>query len=409
MSIPALSLSGHDRYSPEIRDRILERLRAARADETAYRMLSPARLRALAEIEASDANVLSFYMQLSPDRRVGRAWHTFFSSLRDRTLKTIDDRRQRQGVQDEFDRVEQALASELPALGRGVAFFSSRKLGLWRQITVSVPLPDGAYLQPRPYLRPLVWTRDEHDRFILVLLSLELNRFFISQIGQVEEVFQIRADPPRKVLTDGGPKNHPHVMNTEPIKNEARVLAHAAELVLAQFEGRYILPSGALELRSAVMQYLPKHTRQSVGGEFSVEVHEEPANVAAAAAPAQREIEAREEVATVQRLIDAGPDRSAWNVQPTLSSLHLGRVMTLVVDDMFCQPGMRCWNCGGLWEQPSNRCPLCESDAIETVEDVVELAIERALDVSSSLEIVRSSAARRLLALIGPMAAILRW
>ena len=83
--------------------------------------------------------------------------------------------------------------------------------------------------------------------------------------------------------------------------------------------------------------------------------------------------------------------------------------MTLVVDDMFCRPGMRCCNCGGLWEQPSNRCPLCESDAIETVEDVVELAIERALDESSSLEIVRSSAARRLLALIGPMAAILRW
>jgi peptide subunit release factor 1 (eRF1) len=183
----------------------------------------------------------------------------------------------------------------------------------------------------------------------------------------------------------------------------------AAELVLAQFEGRCLLPSGALELRNAVMQYLPKHTRQSVGSEFSVEVHEEPADVAAAAAPVQREIEAREEVVTVQRLIDAGPDRSAWDVQPTLSALHLGRVMTLVVDNMFCQAGMRCRNCGGLWEQPSNRCPLCESDAIETVEDVVELAIERALDESSSLEIVRSGAARRLLALIGPMAALLRW
>jgi hypothetical protein len=56
MSIPTLSLSGHDRYTPEIRDSILEKLRAAPADATAYRMLSPARLRALAEIEASDAS-----------------------------------------------------------------------------------------------------------------------------------------------------------------------------------------------------------------------------------------------------------------------------------------------------------------------------------------------------------------
>ncbi len=33
MSIAVLSLSGHDRYCPEIRDRILEKLRAARADQ----------------------------------------------------------------------------------------------------------------------------------------------------------------------------------------------------------------------------------------------------------------------------------------------------------------------------------------------------------------------------------------
>ena len=108
-------------------------------------------------------------------------------------------------------------------------------------------------------------TRDEHDRFILVLLSEELSRFFISQIGQVEEVLEIKADEPHKALTDGGPKDRPHVMATEPMKNEARVLAHAAELVLAQFEGRYLLLSGSLELRKAVIQYLPKHVQQSVG------------------------------------------------------------------------------------------------------------------------------------------------
>src|SRR5207248_6236158 len=33
----------------------------------------------------------------------------------------------------------------------------------------------------------------------------------------------------------------PHVMVTEPMKHEARVLAHAAELALTQFEGRYLL------------------------------------------------------------------------------------------------------------------------------------------------------------------------
>jgi hypothetical protein len=39
MNIPTLSLSGRDRYSPEIRDRIFEKLHGAQANETAYQML----------------------------------------------------------------------------------------------------------------------------------------------------------------------------------------------------------------------------------------------------------------------------------------------------------------------------------------------------------------------------------
>jgi hypothetical protein len=45
---------------------------------------------------------------------------------------------------------------------------------------------------------------------------------------------------------------------------------------------------------------------------------------------------------------------------------------------------------------------ICGSDAIETVEDVVELAIEHALEQKAALEIVRSRMTRRLMASISP-------
>jgi peptide subunit release factor 1 (eRF1) len=408
MSTPNLSLGGLDHYTPELRDRILEKLSAAHLNETAYQMLTPARLRSLIEIEAADATVVSFYMQLSPDRGVGGAWRTFFSSFREATLKPIQNRHHREEIRGELDRIGQALEAELPALGRGVAFFSSQKLGLWQQIAVSVSLPDRVWLNPKPYLRPLVRTRDEHDRFVLVLLSEKLSRFFISQIGQVEEMLEITTERPH-ALAEGGPKDWAEVTVTEPVKNEARVLAHAAELALMQFEGRYLLLSGSLELRKAVMQYLPKHIRQSVGGEFSVEIHAQPAAVAAAAEPAQRVVEAREEVAMIEKVIDLGPERSAWGDQPTLDALWEGRVMTLAVDDTFWKHGSHCRNCNAMRAGNMSKCPVCGSDAIEAIGDVVELAIEHALEERSALEIVRSSAARRLMASIGPMAALLRW
>lgn len=178
---------------------------------------------------------------------------------------------------------------------------------------------------------------------------------------------------------------------------------------MQHFEGRYLLFSGAVTIRKTVEDFLPKAVRQHLGAEFSVEVHLPPAAIAAAAEPAQRAIEEREELATVQRLLDAGPAGSAWGVQPTLDALRMGRVMSLVVEDTFAKPGARCDNCGALLEQPVQRCPVCEREAVETVDDVVELAIERALEEKSALEIVRSAAARRSMTKIGPMAAVLRW
>ena len=205
MTVPALTVSGHDRFNPEIRDRILAKLHTP-VDDATYQLLTPARPRALAEIEAGDWPVVSLYLQLSPDRRVGSGWRTCLARLSDGVLKTIAEHRRRQLLQEEFDRIEKALDDELPALGRGAAFFSCWKLGLWRQIAVSVPLPDNVHVLRRPYLRPLVRTRDEHDRFVLGVLSEEMSRFFISQIGQVEEVFLVRGQGVRKVLRDHGPK-----------------------------------------------------------------------------------------------------------------------------------------------------------------------------------------------------------
>jgi peptide subunit release factor 1 (eRF1) len=411
MSIPSFSVSVHDRYTPEMRDRILEKLQASvsEVDDTAYRMLTPARLRALAEIDSADAPVLSLYLQLTPERRTGRAWRTFFASLSDATLKPIGNRHEREAVKEEFDRIERAMEAELPALGRGVVFFACRKIGLWHQIAVSVPLPDGAHLSPRPYVRPLVRTRDEHDRFVLALLRQQFSRFFISQIGQVEEVFQVKGDDLRDMLTDRVPRDRLDVLITEAMKNEAHVLAHAAELVLGQFEGRHLLLSGAPEVRAAVTPVLPKDVQQRIGGEFPADIHARPSDIAAAAEPAQRAVEEREETATAQRLLDAGPKGSAWGVQPVLDAVREGRVLTLVADDTLAKPGMRCRECGALSEARSPNCPVCGSNAVEDVEDVVELAIERTLEEKGAFELVRSPPARQLLSRIGPMAALLRW
>ena len=181
-----------------------------------------------------------------------------------------------------------------------MAFFTCPTGELWRQIALSLPLPDCAHVGSRPYIRPLARTRDEHDRFILALLSLDRSRFFVSQIGQVEEVFEVRGERA--------------VPKPEATRNEARVLARMAELVLAQFEGRHLLLSAAPELRAEFINHLGESAQHNLGTEFSVDIHAGPAAIAAAAEPAQRAIEEREEVETAHQLVDASPKAVAWGV-----------------------------------------------------------------------------------------------
>ena len=407
MNIPSVSVDTHFRYTPELRDGILRKLRTS-MEQTAYSMLTPAHLRSLASIQSQGAPILSFYLELSPERRARRAWHTMFSSLVDATLKRIDDRHQRRAIKDVFDRIDSALQAELPVLGRGVVFFVCDAIGLWRQIAVSVPLRDAAYLSAHPYVRPLVRTRDEHDRFVLVLLSQEHSRFFISQIGQVAEVFQVKGERVNRMLAErlaptGGGTRLP-----EPITHEAHLLAGVVNLLQTQFEGRYLLMSGPGELRKALLQNLPKEVQQRVGGEFTVDVHAGPSEVSAAAEPAQRAVEEREEVKTIRRLLDASPQVAVWGVAPTLDVLRSRRgVMTLAVDD-FVEPGARCSDCGALWVGLPSTCAACGSNDIDVVEDVVEMTLEQALDQGAALELVRSAAARQLMSERGPMAAMLR-
>jgi hypothetical protein len=76
-------------------------------------MLTPQNLRQLAEFELPSARVISFYLQSTPDRRVGGAWRIVFKN-------EIADKRKREKL--ELQRAEVAPQAELPALGRGLAF-----------------------------------------------------------------------------------------------------------------------------------------------------------------------------------------------------------------------------------------------------------------------------------------------
>ncbi len=112
MSVASVSVNRHDRYTPELRDKIAEALRVP-LSESAYHVLTLPLPRELADAVADRAPVLSFYLQLAPERRIGGAWRTYLSSMSDTMLGSIEDSRMRKALREEFARVElPVLAAE---------------------------------------------------------------------------------------------------------------------------------------------------------------------------------------------------------------------------------------------------------------------------------------------------------
>jgi peptide chain release factor subunit 1 len=91
----------------------------------------------------------------------------------------------------------------------------------------------------------------------------------------------------------------------------------------------------------------------------------------------------------------------------TLEAIIAQRVWILVMEEDFRQPGFECPNCQFMVTTLTAHCPLCDT-RLEPQLDIVERAVERALDQKATIEVLRGEA-RQALAAHGHIGAILRY
>lgn len=404
MSAP-VTLAVTEGFTPELRDRLIAHL-AARLNDPVFRILTPVQLRRLARLE-SESPILSLYLDLSPEQRRGEAWRAALHHFA-HELSGGADEKTRAEIRASFAEIEHSLRHDMPVLGRGVVFFVSRPLGLWRPFVLPVALGDHCTRAPRPYIRPLVRLEDEQDRFVLALLDHEHLRLFIGQIGLIEEVMRVHGPSRRALIAHHTAPLRRDLIEHEVKETEARIMARLIATTFAQFEARHLLLACPAGLEAELRTHLPASVAERIGGRFQAGMEAHLGEIAAAARRLQEEIEAREELATVTAALEAPLQGTASGVQETLDALHEGRVMRLIVDDALRLRGFVCRRCQAAYEAEAPHCPRC-GGPLAAVDDLVERAIEMGLDQNAALELVRSEEARRRLLTRAPMMALLRW
>lgn len=391
--------------TPELRDSLIRELNR-RTTSPGFHYLDSNHIAALAAIESAAAPVVSVFMDLTPEMRTSDGWHIAFKDLAREALENLNGPHDPALVRHEFARIEQALSGGLPRTGRGIGFYACEELGLFRQFGLAIRVPSLVYIDRRPYVRPLVRLRDEHDRFGIALLSQKDMRFFFSQIGLVEEVFGLKGD---EIATwDFASRDQRQDKQEAYRRGQARRAAHALQILAAELDVRHIIYAAPADMEGPFLDALDQATRAKIAAAFACDTHASPAEVANKAEPVQREVEQREELQTIARVNDLLTTRAVAGLQETIDMLNQQRVLTLVLDDELQISGGIDRETDLLTTITEGRHPVT-NNPVTFQEDLFEPMVERALAQSASIELVRSPAARQTLARLGPCAALLRF
>ena len=388
---------------PNERDALLAELRR-RTTTPGFHFLSADHLQELNETRSDGAPIVSLYLELTPEARIGSTWQTTLKDLCEQAVSQAGDHAD--AVRGECDRIAAALEAGLPKTGRGVAFFACESQGLFQQLGTAITLPSEVHVTDNPYVRPLARVRDENDRFVIALLSMHKSRFFFSQIGLVEEVYEIEGE--EFAVTDLVSKDQKQDRKAKLRKQQAQRSAHALELIAKTLDARHVVYSAPADMEADFLDGLNQGVRQRVAGSFACDTLATTAEVAEAAEPVQREVEAREEMETVGKVQELLSSRAVAGLDDTLDMLNQQRVMTLVVDDATTIPGGVDETSGMLTTQTDGTYAATGGD-VQPVDDLVELMLDKAMEQGASLELVRSEAARAALTEHGPAAALLRF
>ncbi|MBI5524170.1 MAG: hypothetical protein HY910_16215 [Desulfarculus sp.] len=374
-------------------------------------MIDSVVLRRLAELDTRPHSTLSLYLALDQPR-----------DTRLLSLGQMLRRKEQQIAGNGGAEAWKALApdqekatryvEELPVgPHRGLALFSCAAKEFFEAFTLPVSVPDLLEVGTSPYIRPLTALASDHCRALIVLLDRRKARFFEVFLGLVQELPQLETINPAQPGQRDGDQGRAGDSGLSRKAEEA--LGHYYKQIVQRLRDQFadrkcqqLLLAGSRVRVEHFLPHLHPYLAQNLAGTMICDVGAPVSQVAEEAAKAQVLASRQRQERCLANLADnLGPGgQAATGLNQVLAALHDGRVHTLLVRRGFTQEGWSCPACGRLRSETGD-CPLCGA-AMTRADDVVNLALAKALDSGAALEQVEGASA---LDQMGGIAALLRY
>ncbi len=374
-------------------------------------MLEPSLLRGLAEMDTRPHDTLSLYLALDQSREARQLCLGQMVKRLHQQMAPGAAGNGAKALAGDLDRIVR-LVEEMPTgPHRGLAVFACQAQGLFQPHTMAVATPNLLRTGFAPYLRPLYALMADHCSTLTVLLDRRKARFFFGNLGVFHE------EPGSQISNEAAPAardgDQGRAGDSGLMRKSEQALGHylkqVSQAAMALFKDlgcAQLVVGGSKAGVEALTDQLHPYLAGNLAGVFTAETSLNLAQVAEEVGKVQlaarRERQEKLLASLGERLGPGG--QAVSGLAPSLEALQKGQVHTLLMQRGLVLAGASCPSCAWL-SPPQDDCPLCRTP-LTPVEDIVNLALARALESGAQVEQVEGVAE---LERLGGLAALLRY
>ena len=351
--------------------------------------ITKARLRRLADVHPARGRVLSVFLNLDPSELpTPAARASAITSVMTEAAHRVDEaadlgHEERQALKDDVERVREVLNGDVAANGtRAVAVFACGPANLLEVVSLRHPLESRVVLDESPYVEPLVH-EGAAERWCVILTNRQNARLFVGDGEELEETDRIEDDVHRQ-HDQGGWSQARYQRSVD--KDVEDHLANTADVAFKLYKRRgfdRLLVGGPEETIGDLESALHPYLRERLVGRISCDVENSTLDQVRACA-GERIVEharivEREALDRLAEGVGRG-ERGAAGISAVLAALNEARVETLLIAPGFAAAGFCDRETGLVYATPEEA-----PSAVEPVADIVERAIEKAIEQSAGV------------------------
>jgi peptide chain release factor subunit 1 len=353
--------------------------------------ITQTRLRELAAVHPEQGRVLSVFLNLDPAQfGTPAARSSAITSVITDAAHKVDEadglsHDERLALRDDVERVREVLlGADVAANGtRAVAVYACGPADLLEIVRLRRPVDNRVELGRTAFVEPLV-LQGMDERWMVVLANRRAARLFAGHGEDLEETDRI-VDDVHQQHDQGGWSQLNYQRSVE--KEVADHLAHTGEVAFGLYKARgadRVLVGAPEELLGDLKAKLHPYLKERIAGKLQIDVENASLDdVRTCVVDAIREHARRCEREALDRLQESvgRGGRGAAGVAEVLDALNQARVETLLIAESFSAPGRVDLEAGLLLPEGA--------DQGEAVQDIVEPAIEKAVEQSAQTLVVR--------------------